>query len=323
MEIFQGLETYKACGETTVTIGNFDGIHLGHQQILQRLLEQARLSATHSMVVTFFPHPLTVLFPSKAPGLIIRHDEKIRRISETGIDRMLILHFNQQLALVSGEDFIRRILVETLKVKHILVGKNFHFGHKRTGNVPLMEQLGRETGFQVHVLPPVVIRRERVSSTWIRQLIQTGRVSMANRLLDRFYALQGEIVSGQGVGSQLLFPTLNLKTENDIWPLTGVYITLARIEGRQYPAVTNVGRRPTLNGRKVTIETHLLNYTGKIHPSSIELAFLHRLRPEIKFSSLEELKIQISRDCQRALRFFRLINKLQISQGHITLPTPW
>ncbi len=315
MEILRDYRLYSSTERTSVTIGNFDGIHLGHQRILEDLVKKARESNSRSMIITFSPHPLKVLQPRSAPRLITSSEEKIQLIERTGVDFLLILNFDDELSGLSGEAFVRQILAGALHVKHIFVGKNFQFGHRRSGDVPLLEKLSGELDFAVHVIPQVVIRGSRVSSTWIRELIQSGQISKANRLLGRYYGFRGHIVPGRGIGRKFLFPTLNLKPANDIIPRPGVYVSLSTIKGRQFPSVTNVGYRPTvsLSAHELTIEAHLLRTELRYTPDTMELAFLHRLRDERKFDSVEALREQIARDCQRTLRFFQLLERFRRS----------
>lgn len=312
MQILYDSKSFHNPRGTTLTIGNFDGIHLGHQKILEQVVLTAGSSNTSSMVLTFDPHPMSVLHPSRAPHLITTVEEKIALIQKSGIDFLLVLRFDQSLSALNGREFVEQILLEHLQLRHIFVGNNFHFGHHRSGNNSLLEQMGLEWNFCVHSLPEVIIRKERVSSTWIRRLIQSGRISLANRLLGRFYSLRGRVVTGKGVGRKLLFPTLNLRPQNDILPKSGVYVTFCRFNQRQFPSVTNIGMRPTLAGKFLTVETHLLETNLDESPDRVEIFLMHRLRDEIKFPSLQELKDQIARDCQRAARFFRLFKQSPI-----------
>lgn len=311
MKILHDYRHFPPSLRSSVTIGNFDGLHLGHRRILVDLVRTATSSGTASVVMTFSPHPLQILHPGKAPQLIVPTDEKIVQIASLGIDYLLVVKFDEALSHLSGEVFIREILAGALRVQHIFVGHNFVFGHKRSGSVALLEALGRDYGYTVHVIPPVAIRGSRVSSTGIRHMIRSGQLSHANRLLGRYYSLQGRVVSGQGLGRAALFPTLNLEAENEILPGHGVYATLAIFDGQSYPAVTNVGVRPTVSGGSLSIETHLLEQTLEAAPSTLELQFLHRLRDEQKFSSVGDLKEQIAKDIRRAKRFFGLLKKLR------------
>jgi len=314
MEIISDYKTYQSDIGTSLTIGNFDGIHLGHQKILDDVLKTARATGTRSMVVTFSPHPLEILLPAKAPKLITPWQEKIALLSQAGIEILLILRFDRELSELSGESFVRHILAANLRVRHIFVGSNFVFGHRRSGDVALLERLSKELNYTVHVVSQVVVRGERVSSTWIRELIQTGRVNLANRLLGRYYTLSGRIVPGQGLGRKFLFPTLNMETANEIIPRVGVYVTLSTLNEKQYPSITNIGTRPTVSGKGITIETHVLERELHDTPDSMQLAFMRRLRDEQRFDSLEALRAQIGRDCHRAIRFYRLVKRFQASR---------
>jgi len=311
MKILHDSRHFPSSRRSSVTIGNFDGLHLGHRRILEDLVRMAAVSGTASLVMTFSPHPLQVLHRGKAPKLIIPTEDKIARIESLGVDYLLLVKFDEELSRLSGEGFIREILVGSLRVQHVFVGHNFVFGHKRSGNVALLAALGQELGYTVHVIPPVAVRGSRVSSTGIRDLIRAGRISQANRLLGRYYSLQGRVVPGQGLGRTVLFPTLNLETQNEILPGNGVYATLAIFGGKSHTAVTNIGTRPTVYGTGLSVETHLLEHTPEAPPSTLELKFLHRLRNEHKFPSVDELKKQIAKDIQRTKRFFGLLKRLR------------
>lgn len=316
MQILTDYRAFPPSLRSSVTIGNFDGLHLGHQTILRNLVNASSSSGTSSVLMTFSPHPLQIVQPGKAPKLILTPDEKLDRIRSLGIDFLLIQNFDQALSLLSAPAFVREILVKALHAKRIFVGHNFVFGHRRSGNVGLLKSMGPEFDFTVEVTSPVEVRGNRVSSTWIRELIQSGRVSMANRLLGRYYSIGGRVISGEGLGGKLLLPTLNLAPENEIIPGKGVYVTLAVFEGKSFQAVTNVGTRPTVGGTRLSIETHVLDRQIAVAPQSLELQFLHRLRDEQKFLSLEALREQLGRDLQRARRFFRLLEKFhQKSRG--------
>jgi riboflavin kinase / FMN adenylyltransferase len=311
MEIISDIKEYQHTDRSCVTIGNFDGLHLGHKRILDDVVKTARQCACRSILVTFEPHPLDLLRPGQAPLLITTPQEKTSLIEGTGIDVLLVLKFDASLAQLEGKDFVQEVLCSRLQAKHIFVGRHFVFGHRRSGNVALLEQMGKDLDFEVHVIPQVIVRGTRVSSTWIRELVQSGRISMANRLMGHFYTLSGKIVAGQGLGRRFLVPTLNMDVVNAIIPKPGVYVTMAGLQGQGYPSVTNVGRRPTVEGLGLTIETHVLNTGLRSTPATMELSFLHHLRNEKKFDTLDALKVQIDRDCQRAERFFRLLDKVR------------
>ncbi len=310
MQILTDYRAFSASLRSSVTIGNFDGLHLGHRTILQDLVRTSAETGTASVLMTFSPHPLQILHPGKAPSLILSPEEKIERIRNLGIEYLLIINFDKSLSRLSAPSFVQEILVKALRVKHIFVGHNFVFGYRRSGNVSLLKSMGPEFDYTVEVIPPVEVRGNRVSSTWIRELIQSGRISLANRLLGRYYSIHGRVASGQGVGGKSLLPTLNLKPESEILPGKGVYVTLAAYEGNSFQAVTNVGTRPTVAGSHLSVETHVLDQQIAVPPQSLELQFLHRLRDEQKFPSLEALREQLAKDVLRARRFFRLLQKV-------------
>ena len=321
MKTIHDYKDFPASIPTTVTIGNFDGLHMGHREVLKNLVTIARQSGTRSVLVTFTPHPLQILHPEKSPKSILLQEDKIKRIGEMGIDYLLNLKFDLAFSEMSGESFIREILAGALHAKYILVGQNFVFGHKRSGNVALLERLSHELDYTIEIIEPVSVRGNRVSSTWIRQLIQSGKISMANRLLGRYYRMSGAIVQGDGIGQKHLYPTLNLNPENEILPRIGVYVTQVTIHGKEYPAVTNIGMRPTVSGKTLRIETYLIQHPLEEAPPSMEIAFLHRLRDEMKFLSTEALKEQIGRDVRRAIRFFERLEYFRKSRLTNLKPT--
>ncbi len=310
MEITYGYRSYRADRRSSLTIGNFDGFHLGHQRILETLVDASRTSGTRSVLLSFQPHPLQLLAPENAPRAITPPEEKIRLLGLSRLEVLAILDFDRALSKMTGEEFVREIIVEVFQAREVFVGSDFEFGHRRTGDVALLRKLSRELDFQVHICPQVVVRGSRVSSTRIREMLHAGRISSANRLLGRFFSLKGEVVSGRGLGRESLFPTLNLRPGNELIPRPGVYVTQATFGGKPHPAVTNVGWRPTVAGNDLTVETHLIDISLESPPAHLSLVFLHRLRDEEKFESLQELRGQIARDCRRARRFFRLFRRL-------------
>ncbi len=310
MEITYGYRSYRADRRSSLTIGNFDGFHLGHQRILDALVDASGTSGTRSVLISFRPHPLQLLMPEKAPRAITPLEEKMRLLGLSRLEALAILDFDRALSRMTGEEFVREIVVGVFRAREVFVGSDFEFGHRRTGDVALLRKLSRELDFQVHICPQVVVRGSRVSSTRIREMLQAGRISSANRLLGRFFSLRGEVVSGRGLGRESLFPTLNLRPGDELIPRPGVYVTQATLGGKLHPSVTNVGWRPTVAGNDLTVETHLIDASLESPPAHLGLAFLHRLRDEEKFESLQELRGQIARDCRRARRFFRLFRRL-------------
>ena len=294
----------SAAEPTVVTIGNFDGVHLGHQRILGTVCEIARQAGCKSAVLTFFPHPARVLRPADAPPLLMTLDQRLAAIEALGVDVAFVLRFDPQLAAVSAEDFVRRFLVDTMHARTLLVGGNFRFGHRQSGDVQLLVQLGQRWDFDVKTLPPVIKDGIVVSSTAIRAALREGRVEDARNLLGRPYALAGEIRTGTGQGRKLVVPTLNLATEQEMLPKNGVYATEVAVGGKTYRAATNVGVRPTFDGVRVTIESHLFDFSENLTSGQMEVRFWTRLRDEQKFPGPDALRHQILKDIEEARRYF-------------------
>jgi riboflavin kinase/FMN adenylyltransferase len=296
---------------SVLAIGNFDGIHLGHQAILRAVEKRAIETGCVATALTFDPSPRRVLKPDSAPQRLSTTAQRMDWFGMVGLEAAVVMPFTLELARLSPEDFVDQILVGDLRVRVVLVGENFHFGHRQAGDVKLLRELGMRKGFDVVVIPPVVYRGETVSSTCIRKSISEGDVAYAARLLGRPFVLTGEVVKGAGIGRRFTFPTLNLVPEQEILPAQGVYVTRTRIDGESKTrrSVTNVGMRPTFNGSGVTVETHLLNFSEEIHPKRIEVHFWKRLRAEKKFSSPDELRTQIGKDIANADRFFSRFRK--------------
>ncbi|HTS50892.1 MAG TPA: bifunctional riboflavin kinase/FAD synthetase [Bryobacteraceae bacterium] len=299
-------------GPCAITIGNFDGVHLGHQEILRQVVEIARSEGWHSAAVTFHPHPTKLVAPERAPRLLTTPEQRARLIEQRGVDEVLILPFDSSIAHLAPEDFVREILVDKLKTRAILVGDNFRFGHRAAGNVDTLEELGGKYSFETDVVLPVTWRNRLISSSAIRAAIDSGQVSIACRMLGRPYPLEGVVVHGAGVGSRQTVPTLNLQTDAEVLPKAGVYVTRTRdlVQAREWPSITNVGYRPTFNGHGLSIETYLLTALDGPAPSEISVEFLRWVRDERKFDSPEALKAQILRDVARADAYHRrLTNK--------------
>jgi riboflavin kinase/FMN adenylyltransferase len=305
-----GREWVERFGEarkpTVVTIGNFDGIHLGHQKILSGVLERTRAANVMGTVLTFYPHPSRVLRPETAPALLLTLEQRLERFEKAGLDATLVLQFDAELAKVSAEDFVKKYLVEILRAQEVMVGGNFRFGNRQAGDVKLLEDLGRRWNFDVKVVSPVVLSGVVVSSSAVREALQGGHVEEAARLLGRPFALEGEIRSGTGQGRQLIVPTLNLATEQECLPKNGVYATQTVVQGKAYQSVTNIGVRPTFNGTRLSIEPHLFNFAETLTSGRMEVRFHCRLRDEQKFASPEALKVQVLKDIDRAKEYFQM-----------------
>jgi riboflavin kinase/FMN adenylyltransferase len=305
---------YASYGHASVlAIGNFDGIHLGHQAILRATVERAHALSAVSTVLTFDPSPRKVLRPESAPLRLSTIAQRLGWFNALGIEAAVIMPFTLELSRLSPEEFVEQILVRDLQVKAVLVGENFHFGHKQAGNVKLLNELGARNGFEVVIIPPVECHGEVVSSTIIRREVAEGDVSHAGRLLDRPFALTGEVVTGTGTGRKFTFPTLNLAAEQELLPARGVYITRTVLEGEtcSHRSVTNIGVRPTFNGSSLSVETHLLNFQPETTPKRIEVRFWERLREEKKFGGPEELRAQIAHDISAANQFFNRLRRFR------------
>ena len=307
--IFHSLEEARAdFGPSSLTIGNFDGVHAGHARILRRVCAVARENGWKPSVLTFDPHPTRIVAPSRSPRLMTTPAQRCRLMEQEGIEQILILPFTREVAQLTPEQFVRGVLVEALDARAVLVGENFRFGHKHAGDTRLLRALGAQLGFHVEVLPGLALRRAMVSSSEIRRLVESGDVSRAARLLERPFALEGEVVRGRGVGATQTVPTLNLSTPAEVLPAAGVYITRTQeLDGRRWPSVTNAGYRPTFGGKEFSIETFLLSPLEGPTPQRIRVEFLRRLRDEKKFDSPEQLKTQILRDVRRAQAYFRRV----------------
>jgi riboflavin kinase / FMN adenylyltransferase len=311
--LFRSLEDATGrFGPCALTIGNFDGTHIGHQKIFGRVRDVAAANGWKAGALTFDPHPTRVVAPARAPKLLTTPEQRAATMGQFGIEEVLILPFDRQIASLSPEEFARRMLVEALQVRAVLVGDNFHFGAKQAGNIEVLRRLGDEYGFAVEIVPPVLFRRRMVSSSEVRHAIEAGEVNVAGRLLGRWFALEGEVVSGHGIGSKQTVPTLNLAAESEMLPGRGVYVTRCTdvIGGRTWTAVTNVGYRPTFGGDdQLSIETFLLTALDGETPRRIRLEFLRRLRDEKKFESAGALKEQILTDVRRAQSYHRRVRK--------------
>jgi riboflavin kinase/FMN adenylyltransferase len=290
---------------TAVTIGNFDGVHVGHQKILRSVLERAREADLTSALLTFYPHPARVLRPEQAPSLIATLPQRLAAIDAMGIDAALVVQFDAALAKLSAEDFVKHFLVDAMRTQAVLIGGNFRFGHRQEGDTKLLGELGKRSGFEVEIVLPVVEDGVVVSSTAIRGALREGKVEEAMRMLGRPFALEGTIRTGTGQGRKLVVPTLNLATEQELLPRNGVYATETVIGGKTYRAATNVGIRPTFDGTRTTIESHLFDFSENLTSGSLEVRFWARMRDERKFSGPTELREQVQRDIEQAKDYFR------------------
>lgn len=283
-----------------VTIGNFDGVHLGHREIFRRLVSMAREIGGVSVVYTFVPHPLKVLAPERAPRLINTYAEKERLIEASCIDVLICAPFTLETATLSAGRFVEEVLVKKIGVRHLVVGYDYAFGRNREGNAEFLRRKGETLGFEVEVLGPIVGQGEVYSSSRIRRMLMDGEVRAVVSLLGRHFSLQGEVVHGDKRGKGLGFPTANLATEKEILPRAGVYAVKVKLADRQFDGVVNIGCNPTFCREGLSVEVHLLDFHEQIYGETLRLYFVERLRDEMRFPSPAELHQAIEADITRA-----------------------
>ena len=324
MQIYRSLDEVPApYGPAVATIGNFDGVHRGHQWVIAEVTRRAHELGARSLAITFDPHPVRLLRPDVPLRLITPLEQKLKLLGATGIDATLILPFTPELSQMTARDFASKVLHDKLGIIELHEGENFRFGYQAQGGVDSLEAFGSELGFRVSVFTPRSTHGQAVSSSAIRQLITQGKVSRARALLGRPFAISSNPASGRGYGTKYTVPTINLAPYPELIPANGVYITTLTVAGETFDAVTNVGNRPTFGADSFTIESHLLNF----HPidltetTPLTLTFLHRLRDEIRWSSPEALREQIGRDVRRAKRYFSLCHLLASPQEPDSRPT--
>ncbi|RUM87618.1 MAG: riboflavin biosynthesis protein RibF [Thermodesulfatator sp.] len=283
------------------TLGNFDGVHLGHQALLRETLAWALQIKGTPLVVTFEPHPRRVLCPEDPPALLTTFEERLQLLASYGLSRVLVLPFGLELASLPPEEFVEEYLVDGLRLKGLVVGFNYRFGRGRRGDVALLLRLGERLGFEVRVVPPQKVDGLTVSSSLIRELLFQGEVDRAAQLLGRPYTLKGRVIPGEGRGRTLGFPTANLEVSSEkLLPARGVYAVRVAWAGNWWKGVMNLGQRPTFEGRRLCLEVHLFDFQGDLYGETLTVAFIKFLRPEKKFSSPAALREQILQDCQRA-----------------------
>jgi riboflavin kinase/FMN adenylyltransferase len=306
--IFRGLDAARGrFGPSVLTIGNFDGVHAAHRQLFERLVRLGRQHNARPSVLTFDPHPARIVAPERAPKLLSTLAQRAEWMQEAGIEQVLVVPFNRELASLSPEEFVRLAVVGAAGARAVLVGENFRFGHRQAGDTRLLERLGQQYGFTTEIASGVSLRGRMVSSTAVRRFIEEGEMRWAARLLGRPYALEGVVVAGHGIGSKQTVPTLNLKTAAEVLPARGVYVTrtVDLAQSRSWPSVTNIGIRPTFDGQELSIETFLLTSLSGAPPERIRVEIHLRLREERRFPDAAALKAQILRDAARAQAFHR------------------
>jgi riboflavin kinase/FMN adenylyltransferase len=307
MELVRGLHNlrpeHRGCA---ATIGSFDGLHLGHQAVLRQLAEQGRVRGLPVTLVTFEPQPREYFMPQSAPPRLTRFREKLEVLRHCQVDRVVCLRFNSDLAGLTADEFIQRILLDGLAVKYLVVGDDFRFGKQRAGNFSLLEQAGNTHGFTVAKMHTFNVGDQRVSSTRIRSALQVGDLAGAEALLGRPFWMSGRVAHGDKRGRTIGFPTANIFLHRSAVPVDGVFaVEMRGLDDTPIPGVANVGTRPTVGGTRALLEVHLFDFDRDIYGCHVQVSFLKKLRPEYKFESFQHLKEQIQRDAAQAREFFR------------------
>ncbi len=309
MITFKTLEEIENVSPTATALGNFDGVHLGHRELIKKTVQTARTKTSQgiplkSAVFTFSNHPRNLIPGAKPIKNIIYSSEKAELIESLGVDYLFDIEFTEEIMKLSPEDYVKKLIVEKFNVAEVFCGFNYRYGYRAEGNSELLTSLGAKYGFRVNRIEPVTVDGEVVSSTLIRELIKSGDIDECDKFLGRNYEIGGEVVVGNRLGKSLGFPTSNIMIDDDmVTPPNGVYVTYLVYNGARYPSITNVGVRPTVGEFKKNMETHIFNFDRELYGKYIKIEFLEMMRPEVKFSSLEELKAEIVRNCIDAKKY--------------------
>lgn len=305
MKVFHGTDNAGITRGIVLTLGVFDGLHLGHQRIMELVVRRAKEIGAVPTAITFDPHPRAILHPEKAPPLLQTLDQRLANLEFLGIEQTIVIRFDKEFAEIDAELFLKDVVFERLQAKEVYLGSGFAFGRDRGGNIGLLCDISSELGFVADEVPEVTLRNQRISSTLIRTLLTEGRVNLARRMLGRPYGVEGQIVRGFQRGRTIGFPTANLKPQNRVIPKFGVYATATLIKGAWHRSITNVGVRPTFEDDDFpSIETHIFDFDDDLYGEVLRVRFLHRIRDERKFSGIDELRFQIESDCNRARKYF-------------------
>ncbi len=306
MKIFNSLEEIKNIDETVVALGNFDGVHKGHQQLISRTVSSAQVAGLKSAVFTFSNHPKNVTLKKSIVKNILYFDEKAQILENFGVEYLFNIPFDEKIMMMLPQNFIKEILIGTFKMRQAYCGFNYRFGYKAMGTPEILIKEGIKNDFGIHVLEPFKINGNLVSSTFIRELIENGDVNKCKEYMGRYYAIGGEVVVGNKIGRTIGFPTSNLIIdENMITPSNGVYVTICNYNGVKYPSITNVGKKPTIGEYEKNVETHIFNFNKELYGKNIRVEFLEKARDERKFESVAELSKQIIADCIMAKAYHR------------------
>jgi riboflavin kinase/FMN adenylyltransferase len=305
MKIFRHIEDQGlSMSGTVATMGNFDGIHLGHQALVRNTVQESARLGCPSTVLTFEPHPLKVLAPERAPPLILSYEDKLALLQSFGVDIVIAQRFDREFASIAAEDFIHRFLVNRLKVKKLWVGRDLRFGQDRKGGTDNLLLLAPGAGFEVGVLDPILLGGVRISSSRVRQLVEDGRVDEVRPMLGRYHFVSGHVVTGHHRGQELGFPTANIASQTEVVPLNGIYATLIQLKNKQWLSVSSIGVNPTFGAGPRTVESFILDFEGDIYGESVKLSFVKRIRDEKKFAMVTDLVAQMHEDVTRAKAVF-------------------
>lgn len=305
MKIYHGIENAGIQRPTVLTLGVFDGLHLGHQKIMRTVVERARAVNAVPTAITFDPHPRAVLYPDSAPPLLQTLDQRLANFEFLGIEQAIVIKFDLNFSQQPAEVFIRDIIFDRLHAREVHLGKDFAFGKGRGGNIELLRKMGAELGFLADEVDEVRLRGIRISSSRIREMLRDGRVNLARRMLGRPYGVEGVIIRGDRRGHTIGFPTANLRPQNRVIPKFGVYATATLVDGKWRRGVTNIGVRPTFGAdTEPSIETFIFDFDGDLYGDVLRVRFLHRIRDERQFNGIDELRAQIARDSERARNYF-------------------
>jgi riboflavin kinase / FMN adenylyltransferase len=306
MKLLREIVDFPAADQNgAVAIGNFDGVHLGHQKIVQRLLTQSRACGGPALIFTFDPHPVRILRPEQAPPPLTWTDRKAELLAELGVDTVIAYPTDEQLLQLSAEEFFERIVRRTLHARAMVEGPNFFFGHQRTGDTELLRSLCAQANVPLEVVEPVIVDGEPVSSSRIRRLIASGKIDEANRMLTQPYRIRGMVRHGAARGAKIGFPTANLDAIDTLLPGLGVYAGRCKVEGRTWPAAINVGPNPTFGEQQLKVEVHLVGFHDSLYGQPLEVDFLARLRDIVQFAGLSALQSQLAQDVAATEKHFR------------------
>lgn len=309
MRVIESIDFADKFVNPILTIGNYDGLHVGHRKIIERIITKARQLNGTPMLMTFHPHPLTILRPDKNIGSITPLHVKKRLIEEAGIEVLFVIPFTRDFGSIKAEDFVDGLLVQRLGIKGLVVGYDFKFGKGGKGDVVYLANCSNEYGFFFEIQGQITLDGEKVGSNRIRTMIQEGDVKKAALHLARPYMVEGTVVRGEGRGRTMGLPTINLRTDFPLIPKGGVYVTEVEIEGQKFQSATNIGFNPTFNGQSLTIETHIMDFSRDLYDRKVALHFLDRIRDEAKFAGIDELKERIGRDMEAARAYFRNLTR--------------